>query len=109
MKDMTLSELSQVFDVSRRAVQGYEKAGLITASGKNERGHLLYDEASQQRIQQIKRFQRMGFTIREITSLLDAPSEIVKPILEQQLQKLEKEKEDIELLIQTMNVFVKKL
>ena len=40
----TLSEVCSVLEVSRRAVQGYENAGLVSATGKNKYGHLLYDE-----------------------------------------------------------------
>ena len=36
MKDTTtLSEVCSVLEVSRRAVQGYENAGLVSATGKN--------------------------------------------------------------------------
>lgn len=74
MKDMTLREIYKTFGVSRRAVQGYEKAGLVSASSKNERGHLLYDEYSQKRIQQI----------------IDAPDEIKKPMFIKRAEELEK-------------------
>ena len=42
MAEMTLRELCDSLGVSRRAVQGYEKAGLVSPEGKNERGYLLY-------------------------------------------------------------------
>lgn len=51
MKDKTLHEVCETFGVTRRAVQGYEKARLVAASGKNERGYLLYDKKCQERIQ----------------------------------------------------------
>lgn len=44
MAEMTLRELCDSLGVSRRAVQGYEKAGLVSPEGKNERGYLLYSE-----------------------------------------------------------------
>lgn len=34
MSEITLREVCEKLGVSRRAVQGYEKAGLVTASGK---------------------------------------------------------------------------
>ena len=43
----TLHELCDALGVSRRAVQGYEKAGLVAPSGRNKYGHLLYDEKAQ--------------------------------------------------------------
>ena len=40
---MTLHELCDAFGISRRTVQGYEKLGLVRATGRNPRGYLLYD------------------------------------------------------------------
>lgn len=90
--DMTLREIDDMFGVSRRAVQGYEKAGLISASGKNERGYLLYDKTTQDRIRQIKLFQQMGFTLKEIKDIIDALGNILKAALEKQTEKLKEQK-----------------
>ena len=43
MEEMTLREICLSIGVSRRAVQGYEKAKLVSDTGKTKRGHLLYD------------------------------------------------------------------
>ena len=99
MEEKTLHEVCETFGVSRRAVQGYEKAGLVSASGKNERGHLLYDKNSQERIQQIRMYQQMGFKVKEISLLLDASDQQLKQVLESQIEKLAGEKKQMELLI----------
>ena len=109
MKEMTLREMCNTFEISRRAVQGYEKAGLVSASGKNARGYLLYDEASQERVKRIKLFQQMGFTIKQIKELIDAPDAILKHALERQLQKLTEEKKNIETLIHQLRVWIKEI
>ena len=57
MGNMTLCEVCDDAEVSGRAVQGYEKAELVLASGRNKRGYLLYDMHSLQRIKQIKLYQ----------------------------------------------------
>lgn len=107
--DMTLRKISNTFGVSRRAVQGYEKAGLISASRKNERGHLLYSEASQDRIRKIKFLQQIGFSIKEIRNIIDAPDEIQKSALEKQVKKLEEQKENIGILINKIYELIEKL
>lgn len=99
MDTMTLRQVCDTFGVSRRAIQGYEKAGLISASGKNERGYLLYDEKSQERIRQIKLFQQIGFTLREIGEIIDANGDVQKAALERQLEKLKEKEKNIEVLI----------
>lgn len=50
MSEMTLQEVCNTVGVSRRAVQGYEKAGLVSATDRNKRGYLLYDEKAQEKI-----------------------------------------------------------
>lgn len=107
--DMTIRELCGTFGVSRRAIQGYEKAGLITASGKNNRGHLLYDETAQDRIMRIKFFQLVGFKIKDIAYIIDAPDDVLKSALEEQLQKLKEEQKHIEQLIGETIKLIEKL
>lgn len=109
MNEMTLREMCDTFGVSRRAVQGYEKARLVSASRKNTRGYLLYDEAVQERVKRIKLFQQMGFTIKQIKELIDAPDNILKPALEERLQKLTEEKKNIEILIHQLRVWIKEI
>lgn len=99
MNTMTLRQVCDTFGVSRRAIQGYEKAGLISPSGKNERGYLLYDERSQERIQKIKLFQQIGFTLREIGDIIDAEGDVQKAALVRQLEKLREKEKNIEVLI----------
>jgi len=99
-KCKTLQELHMEYGVTRRAVQGYEKAGLVTASGKNKYGHLLYDESAQKRIVRIKLYQQMGFTIKEIQLLIDAPAAQVKAALELQIARLKEERTNMDLLIE---------
>ena len=99
MKDMTLREVCNAADVSRRAVQGYEKAGLVSASGRSERGYLLYNVDAQNRIKRIKFFQQLGFTIKEIKAIIDAPNGILKAALEDRVERLKEERMCIECLI----------
>lgn len=102
MQDATLREVCAKYNVSRRAVQGYEKAGIVKPTGKNKMGYLLYDAAAQERIGMIRMYQEFGFSVREIKELIDAPRISIIPILEKQLKKLEKEKRRIEEQIETL-------
>ena len=85
---MTLREVCRTCHVSRRAVQGYEKHGLVRPTGRSERGYLLYDAAAQQRIRQIKRYQEFGFRVKEIRELLQAPPSMLKEKLLARRQRL---------------------
>ena len=105
MGKLTLREVCSVVNVSRRAVQGYEKAGLVSATGRNERGYLLYDEEARERIKKIKLFQDIGFSVREIVVLIDEPDEELKVVLQKQLEILrtkQRHTEDMITIVQNM-------
>lgn len=109
MEGMTLREICEALEVSRRAVQGYEKAGLVSATGRNKYGYLLYDEAAMLRIARIKFYQQLGFSIKEIIGIIDAPNILVKAALEAQVQKLKREKAEISELIEKANQVIASL
>lgn len=98
---MTLREICVAAGVTRRAVQGYEKAGLVSPTGKTSRGYLLYDVHSQERIKQIRLYQQLGFSIKEIQRIIDAENDIKKQALEERIEKLKEEGENLETLINT--------
>jgi len=105
----TLKEVCTELGVSRRAVQGYEAAGLVKATRKNKYGYLRYNQRECERIERIKFFQDLGFSVKEIKSLIDAPKEILKPRLEAQVERLSEEicrKEDA---IQRARALIRKL
>lgn len=87
----TLREICNILEVTRRAVQGYEKAGLVTPSERNKYGYLLYNEIEQERIKNIKLYQQFGFKLKEIKDLIDAPEYVVKEAVERQVSKLRSE------------------
>ena len=59
-----LRQVCAELKISRRTIQGYEKAGLVAPSGKNKYGHLLYGETEQERIRLIRFYQLLGFQLR---------------------------------------------
>ena len=87
----TLRQLCAELKVSRRAVQGYEKAGLVAPAGKNKYGHLLYGEPERERIRLIHFYQELGFHLSEIRELIDAPEAVRKAAVEAKTAALEAE------------------
>lgn len=100
MEIKTLHEVCNIFGVSRRAVQGYEEAGLVSASDRNKYGYLLYDENAQNRIKRIKLYQDFGFKIKEIKEIIDAPNPIVKAALQNKIIIMQKEQKRRDELIE---------
>ena len=109
MAKMTLRELCESLGVSRRAVQGYEKAGLVSAEGKNDRGYLLYDEDAQEKINRIKLYQQFGFSIKEIKKLMEATSKELKSALEKQVVKMKGEKKKMDELIKKAEELIRSI
>lgn len=109
MMEKTLHEVCETYGVSRRAVQGYEKAGLVSASGKNRFGHLLYNEDAQEKIRWIKLYQQLGFQIREINELMNASDVVVKAALEKRIVKLKEEKVRLDDVIEKAYELINRL
>lgn len=107
MKIMTLREVCESMNISRRVVQGYEKAKLVSATGKNEYGYLLYDEEAQNRIRQIRLYQELGFMIKEIKEIIDAPIDIRNERIRKQIKKIEEEKKMMDVRISKANELIK--
>lgn len=108
MQEATLREVCAKYNVSRRAVQGYEKAGIVKSTGKNKMGYLLYDDAAQERIGTIHMYQEIGFSIKEIKEIIDAPKASTIPILENQMEKLKKERGRIEQQIKILDDLIQR-
>lgn len=73
MRDMTLREMCNTLGVSRRAAQGYEMAGLVSASGRNKYGRLLYDKKAQKKFELIRLIYSLALRSERSRSLLMHP------------------------------------
>ena len=98
MEAKTLREICAGTGVSRRTIQGYEKAGLVSASGKN--GHLLYDQAAEERIRNIRFYQQIGFPVREISGIIDASIPVKRKALKNRIKALKREQDELKRLIE---------
>jgi len=105
----TLKEVCTELGVSRRAVQGYEEAGLVKATRKNKYGYLLYNQYAQERIERIKFLQDLGFSLKEIEQLIDAPKNVLREQLEMQIERLTMEIEQKRATIQKARELIKML
>ena len=109
MVEMTLREVCKILGVSRRAVQGYEKAKLVSATGRTDSGYLLYNDKARERIKQIKLFQDMGFSIKEIASIIDAPASVKKDALILRKEELAKDIVHSQAMLDIIQEMVDKL
>lgn len=95
MADMTLKEVCDMAGITRRALQGYEGAGLVYATGQNKYKHKLYNNEAQEKILEVKRYQDMGFSLKEITGLYQMNNTELKNSLQGQVEFLREKAEKI--------------
>lgn len=103
----TLQEICKTVGVSRRAVQGYEKAGLVSPVDRNKYGHLLYGMEEAEKIAKIKFLQEIRFSIKEIMVLIKGSESELKTALSNQLPLLYEEKEKLEEKIAKVEEMIK--
>ena len=77
--------------------------------GLLEQKHITNDKDAEMRIAQIKFYQQLGFTIKEITRIIDAPEAELRSALEQRVQKLREEKTEMDELIERANQIIARL
>ena len=95
----TLREICSMLDLSRRAIQGYEKMGLVEPTARNKYGHLLYDDKAVRKIAGIQFLQKLGLGLKDILALTKMRSYLISQVLEDHMIAMEKEKDELEYLI----------
>ena len=96
---MTVHEVSKRTGVSIRALQYYDKIGLLPPAEYTQAGYRLYDDAALERLQQILLFREMEFSLKEIQTILQSPDFDRDRALEQQIALLTLKKEHLDNLI----------
>lgn len=96
---MTVHEVSELTGVSIRALQYYDRIGLLSPSGHTGAGYRLYDGSALERLRQILFFRELEFPLKEIKAIIDNPRFDRTKALEQQITLLKLRKEHIEKLI----------
>lgn len=96
---MTVNEVSKLTGVSIRALQYYDKIGLLKPAKYTESGYRLYDDTALEMLQQILLFKELEFPLKEIKEILSNPEFDRRRALEQQIALLTMRKEHLEHLI----------
>ena len=96
---MTVHQVSKLTGVTVRALQYYDRIGLLPPASCTEAGYRLYDDAALERLQQIMLFRELEFSLRDIRTILDSPDFDRKKALAQQAELLELKRERLDGLI----------
>ena len=95
----TVNEVSKLTGVSIRALQYYDRIGLLSPSQRTEAGYRLYDDTALERLQQILLFRELEFPLGDIRAILEAPDFDRDKALGQQIELLELRIQRLEALV----------
>ena len=96
---MTVHEVSRLTGVTIRALQYYDRIGLLPPADTTEAGYRLYDEAALARLQQILLFKELAFPLAEIRRILEDPDFDRDRALAQQIELLTMKRDRLDQLI----------
>lgn len=98
MAALTIGRLAKKAGVHVESVRYYQRLGLLPVPEKPLCGFRRYDDETLRRLRFIKRAQRLGFTLKEISELLQmdrAACDKVRAMAEQKLAEVESKLEDL--------------
>ena len=85
----TVKQISSLTGVSVRTLHHYDSIGLLKPTAVTEAGYRLYNDAALQRLQQILMLRELGFPLKDIQAILDAPENVRRKALDAQIQQLD--------------------
>lgn len=74
MKTLTIGKLASACEVNIDTIRYYERKNILNPVGRTETGYRLYSSDSIARLQFIRTAQTLGFTLSDISELLDFQS-----------------------------------
>jgi len=100
--EYTVSELALLAGVSPRTLRYYDQIGLLAPARAEPSGYRVYGKKQVDLLQQILFYKRLGFGLADIKKALTAPSFSRLEALRRHLKRLNGEREELNLLIATL-------
>lgn len=111
MKELTIGKLAAHANVSADTVRFYEREGLLKKTARTAAGYRLYDERDVDRVKFIRRAKELGFTLEEISQLLDlsdgGTSKMVRGVAEKRLAEVERRIQEMTRIRDALKSLVK--
>ena len=68
-----VSQVAALAGVTVRTLHHYDRIGLLVPGGRTAAGYRRYTDADLERLQQVRYYRELGFTLEEIATVLDGP------------------------------------
>lgn len=101
--DYTVKELATLAKVSIRTLHYYDEIELLKPSDIGMNGYRYYHEEAVLRLQQIMFYRELGFSLKDIKSILDSDDFDIEQALESHRQNLEGKAQQLQTLITTID------
>ncbi len=109
-KPLTIAVAAQQAGVGVETIRYYQRQGLIDEPAKPLQGYRIYPEQTIARIRFIKRAQQLGFTLKEIASLLQLDAtqcDETRAFSEEKLRLIEDKIAGLQSIQQTLNDLIR--
>lgn len=97
--EYTVHKLSQMAGISERTLRYYDQIGLLKPNRINSSGYRMYGSIEVDILQQILFYKELGIDLDSIKNIIQNPKFDSLKALKEHLSKLEKNKENIDILI----------
>ena len=67
----TVGRVAELAGVTVRTLHHYDEIGLLSPSERSQAGYRRYDDHDLERLQQIRYYRELGFSLPEIATILD--------------------------------------
>lgn len=95
----TVKQVSKLCGLSVRTLHYYDQIGLLKPTTKSDSNYRLYDETSLVRLQEILLLKELGFSLQEISKILDNPNYNRIAALKQQKELLKLKRNRLDKII----------
>ncbi len=106
MKKYGVNELSKLSGVTIRALHHYDTIGLLKPAERTEVGYRYYGEEELLRLQQILFYKELGFSLKEIESVLSSSDFDLVQALHEHKAHLSKKRKRIGVLLKTIDTTI---
>src|SRR3712207_7078655 len=69
----SVGKVAALAGVTIRTLHHYDEVGLLSPGGRSAAGYRIYEESDLERLQQILFYRELGFTLKEIATIVDDP------------------------------------
>jgi MerR family transcriptional regulator, thiopeptide resistance regulator len=70
----SVGRLADLSGVTIRTLHHYDEIGLLSPGGRSDAGYRVYEDSDLERLQRILFYRELGFTLKEISTIIDDPN-----------------------------------